>query len=141
MKISTKGRYGLEIAVDLARCSSYEKVESIRNIAERRNLSIKYLERIIGRLKKAGLVKSTRGAKGGYCLSKDPKEITVKEILAAAEGDMAPVKCLRTKLDCGIESERCVTKKFWKQIWLQANDVFESISLYELLEKSKEYEK
>ena len=141
MKISTKGRYALEIAVDLARYSSNEKKESIKNIAARRNLSIKYSERIIGMLKKAGVVKSSRGAQGGYCLSKDPKEITVKEILTAAEGDMVPVKCLRAGSDCGMEFEKCPTRKFWSQVWTHAKDVLENITLYELLEKSIEYEK
>lgn len=117
MKISTKGIYALEVAVDLAMYASDENRVSIRSVAERRNLSEKYLERIVSMLKKAGVVKSTRGAYGGYCLAKEPRDITVLDVLRAAEGDLAPVQCLTKETDCGIDCERCATRSTWNHIW------------------------
>lgn len=140
MKVSTKGRYGLEIVVDLAMHSDSEQLESIKDIAGRRNLSVKYLERIVGMLKNAGIVKSTRGARGGYCLAKDPEEITVVEILSATEGNLIPIKCLEAKSDCMIELQNCPTREFWNQIWLCVDKVFSSVTLAEILKKTAEYE-
>lgn len=117
MKISTKGIYALEVAVDLAIHADDENRVSIRSVAERRKLSEKYLERIVSMLKKAGVVKSTRGAYGGYCLARDPKDITVLDVLMAAEGDLAPVQCLTKETDCGIDCERCATRNTWNHIW------------------------
>ena len=94
MKMSTRGQYALEIAVDLALHLMPDRLESLNDIAKRRNLSEKYLERIMKLLKEAGLVKSVRGAYGGYCLTKEPGEISVLEVLRAAEGQLAPVSCL-----------------------------------------------
>lgn len=80
MKMSTRGQYALEIAVDLALHLMPDRLESLNDIAKRRNLSEKYLERIMKLLKEAGLVKSVRGAYGGYCLMKEPGEISVLEV-------------------------------------------------------------
>lgn len=117
MKISTKGIYALEVAVDLAIHADDENRVSIRSVAERRKLSEKYLERIVSMLKKAGIVKSTRGAYGGYCLARDPKDITVLDVLMAAEGDLAPVQCLTKDTDCGIDCDGCATRTTWKHMW------------------------
>lgn len=117
MKISTKGIYALEVAVDLAIHADNENRVSIRSVAERRKLSEKYLERIVSMLKKANLVKSTRGAYGGYCLARDPKDITVLDVLMAAEGDLAPVQCLTKDTDCGIDCDGCATRNTWNHIW------------------------
>mgnify|MGYP003302842680 CR=1 FL=1 len=92
MKISTKGRYGLRIMIDIAVYGKGECV-SLKDIAEREHLSEKYLEQIINLLGKENLVQSVRGAKGGYHLTKPAEEITVKEILLATEGSLAPVAC------------------------------------------------
>ena len=103
MKISTKGRYALEIAADLAMHSDHEHRESLRNIARRRDLSEKYLERIVKMLCSAGIVSSARGVRGGYCLAKDAREITLLEILEASEGELAPVPC--------------PTREVWGDMW------------------------
>lgn len=110
MKMSTRGQYALEIAVDLALHLMPDRLESLNDIAKRRNLSEKYLERIMKLLKEAGLVKSVRGAYGGYCLTKEPGEISVLEVLRAAEGQLAPVSCLVENTECGMECEICSTK-------------------------------
>ena len=92
MKLSTKGRYGLRAMIDLARYSEVEPV-SINSIAARQNISERYLEQLVALLRKAGLVKSIRGATGGYILAKDAAEISVGDILRALEGSLEPVKC------------------------------------------------
>ena len=93
MKISTRGRYAVRVMVDLALHDSGECVK-VKQIADRQELSEKYLEQIIAILNKAGFVKSVRGAQGGYRLTKDPSEYTVGEILRLTEGCLNPVPCL-----------------------------------------------
>ena len=92
MKVSTKGRYALRLMLDLAQQGNGELV-TIKNIAARQGISEKYLEQIISALKRAGYVKSLRGAQGGYRLAKEPVEYTVGMILRLTEGNMAPVAC------------------------------------------------
>ena len=92
MKISTKGRYGLKAMIDIAVYAT-ENQTTLKNIALRQDISEAYLEQLVANLKKAGLVKSTRGAKGGYVLAKDAKEIKVGTILRALEGSLSPVDC------------------------------------------------
>ena len=89
MKLSTKGRYGLRAMIDLARYSEEEPV-SIGSIAMRQGISERYLEQLVAKMKKAGLVKSIRGASGGYVLAKDSSEISVGDILRALEGSLEP---------------------------------------------------
>ena len=85
MKLTTKGRYGLRAVIDLAVYAKEEPV-SLAEVAERQKISISYLEQLIAKLKKADIVKSTRGAQGGYTLAKAPEQISVGEILRALEG-------------------------------------------------------
>ena len=99
MKISTKGRYALRLMLDLA----YNHTGSfipIKNISQRQDISDKYLEQIITQLSRAGLVKSARGAQGGYMLAKEPQEYTVGEILRLLEGNLAPVACVDDTNPC-----------------------------------------
>ena len=127
MKISTKGRYGLRIMTDIA-LNEKEGCVSIKDIANREELSEKYLEQIINLLSKQGLVKSVRGAKGGYHLTRDAKEITVEEILIATEGSLAPVAC-------AADSE-CFTSFIWTKIYDAIIDVVHNITLEDLAERS-----
>jgi len=138
MKLSTKGRYGLKAMVDLA-VHSQDKHIALRHIAERQDISEHYLEQLIAVLRKAGLVKSIRGAQGGYSLALSPEEITVGDILRALEGSLAPVDCVSenpvfecTGFNC------CVTRIVWKKIGDKINEVVDSITLQDLIE---EYEK
>ena len=141
MKISTKGIYALEVAVDLAIYADEENRVSIRSVAERRNLSEKYLERIVSMLKKAGVVKSTRGAYGGYCLARDPKDITVLDVLMAAEGDLAPVQCLTKDTDCGIDCDGCATRSTWNHIWDLLKTAIKDTSIAQIKEMAESKEK
>lgn len=102
MRISTKGTYALEIIVDLAMHSSEEHLERLKNIAARRGLSEKYLERIVKAMKNENLILSTRGAMGGYRLARRPEDITVLDVLRSVEGELAPVECLTKETNCGI---------------------------------------
>lgn len=135
MKISTKGIYALEVIVDLAIHSNqtYCKYENIKNIAMRRNLSEKYLERIISLLKKEGIVTSVRGAYGGYYLTKEPKDILISDILAAVEGDLAPVECLRNETNCKIDCNKCTTRHLWNEMWMLIKEVVDNTTVQDLL--------
>ena len=115
MKISTKGKYGLRAMIDLAQYSEQEAV-SISSIAQRQKISESYLEQLVAKLKKAGLVVSTRGAAGGYRLARSASEISVGDVLRALEGDVRAVICTaQTEEGCEGE-ELCVTKYVWQRI-------------------------
>ena len=138
MMVSTRGRYALRVMIDLAEHNN-GKFIPLKDIAERQEISEKYLEQIIGRLSKAGLVQSARGAQGGYKLTKAPSECTVGEILRVLEGDLAPVACaasvhpaLCPRLD------DCVTTEVWRRIGEAINNVVDNITLADLLKWQEE---
>lgn len=137
MKLSTKGRYGLRAVIDLARYAKEEPV-SLAAVAERQNISISYLEQLIAKLKKAGIVKSTRGAQGGYTLAKAPEKISVGDILRALEGNLNPVDCVEANGDttCAA-SDFCVTKYVWKRISDSINETVDAIFLSELIAENE----
>ena len=115
MKISTKGKYGLRAMIDLAQYSEQEAV-SISSIAQRQKISESYLEQLVAKLKKAGLVVSIRGAAGGYRLARPASGISVGDVLRALEGDVRAVICTaQTEEGCEGE-ELCVTKYVWQRI-------------------------
>ena len=132
MKLSTKGRYGLKAMLDIA-INGKNQCVCLKQIAERQSISENYLEQLISRLKKSGLLKSTRGAQGGYTLLKNPEEITVGDILRALEGSLAPVDCVlvNESKTCN-DSEGCVTKFIWKKVSDSINDVVDNITLKDL---------
>lgn len=135
MKISTKGRYALRLMVDLALLHSSNPV-SLRDVAERQNLSDKYLEQIVTPLARAGLVRSVRGANGGYLLTRKPEDYTVGEILHPLEGDLAPVECATDPLYCERCSE-CVTLELWQEIHRAVSSVVDHTTLADLVERAK----
>lgn len=139
MKISTKGEYALEIVVDLALHADKEHPESLKNIAFRRNLSEKYLERIIKSLKEGGIVLSLRGARGGYCLAVPASSLTVKQVLLASEGALAPVECLTKETDCGIACEKCPTRPIWNEVWNRIISVVEDVKISEITGKISDF--
>lgn len=137
MKLSTKGRYGLRALIDLAQYSEIEPV-SISSIAARQGISERYLEQLMAMLKKAGLVKSIRGAGGGYVLTKETKEISVGDVLRALEGNLEPVECAAFHPEEGCEAAGgCVTKYVWKKINESINQTVDEIKLDQLVEESK----
>ncbi|NLW12130.1 MAG: Rrf2 family transcriptional regulator [Clostridiaceae bacterium] len=115
MRISTKGQYALEAMLALALAGTDEKI-SIRQIGEWTGLSDSYLEQIFALLKKARLVKSNRGNKGGYQLAAAPESITAGDILRASEGSLAPVRCTDPTAGSCADQDLCLTQSVWKHI-------------------------
>ena len=137
MKLSTKGRYGLRALIDLAQYSEETPV-SITSISKRQDISERYLEQLMSMLKKAGIVKSIRGANGGYILARDAKEISVGEVLRALEGSLEPVECAGLDPRGGCQaSESCVTKYVWKRINDSINRTVDDIWLSQLVEEGR----
>ena len=136
MIISTKGRYALRIMLDLANHSG-EKVK-LKEIAFRQEISEKYMEQIIAVLNKAGYVRSTRAAQGGYQLVKEPKEYAVGMILRLTEGSLAPVECLSgNALPCEREG-KCAAVELYRRIYDAVNGVIDSTTLQDLLDIEQE---
>ena len=137
MKLSTKGRYGLRALIDLAQYSEIEPV-SISSIASRQGISERYLEQLMAKLKKAGLVKSIRGAGGGYVLAREVESISVGDVLRALEGNLEPVECSGLHPEEGSEAAGgCVTKYVWQKINESINQTVDEIKLDRLVEESK----
>lgn len=137
MKISTKGRYALRIMLDLAMNSNGAYI-SLKDISARQSISDKYSEQIINQLSKAGLVRSTRGARGGYMLARPSSEYTVGDILRVMEGSLAPVSCLEGE-DTGCErASYCVTLNVWRKLDKAISDVVDNITLESLVNEQKE---
>lgn len=138
MKISTKGRYALRLMLDLAMNGEEGNVIRIKDIAERQQISDKYLEQIISVLNKAGYVRSVRGPQGGYALKKKPEEYTVGMILRLTEGSLAPVPCVEDEeLFCEREKQ-CATVEVWKRLNDAVNNVLDNMTLADLVEIQKE---
>ncbi len=138
MKLSTKGRYGLRALVDLA-VYSEDRPVSISEIAKRQDISIRYLEQLLAKLKKAGIVKSIRGAQGGYLMAKSTEEVSVGDVLRILEGDLVLVECTEltgASKSC-IGSRYCVTKSVWKKINDSIEQAVDSILLKDLVDESK----
>lgn len=137
MKLSTKGRYGLRALIDLAQYSEVEPV-SISSISARQGISERYLEQLMALLKKAGLVKSIRGAGGGYVLAKEKQDISVGDVLRALEGKLEPVECSGFSTEEGCEAAGgCVTKYVWQRINESINHTVDEIKLDQLVQESK----
>lgn len=124
--------------IDMARYSDEEPV-SISSIAARQGISERYLEQLVSLLKKAGLVKSIRGAGGGYVLARDMKEISVGDVLRALEGNLEPVRCAAFYSEEGcMASDSCVTKYVWQKINESINRTVDEMRLDELVKESRE---
>lgn len=136
MKISTKGRYALRLMLDLAIYGNGEPV-SLKDVAGRQKISDKYLEQIVTPLSRAGLVRSVRGAGGGYLLTRLPGEYTVGDILRPLEGDLAPVECATDAQFCH-RCEECVTVALWQEIHKAVSQVVDNTTLADLVERQKQ---
>lgn len=123
MKISTKGRYGLTIMIELAKRYGEGPI-SLRTIAQTHDLSEHYLEQLAGPLRNAGLIKSVRGAYGGYMLAKRPSQITAGDIIRILEGPISPVE--------GLENEEPAKRKLWEKIRDAVKDVLDNTTIEDL---------
>ena len=135
MKVSTRGRYGLRAMVELAKHEG-EGAIPLRKIAENQNISEQYLEQLFSNLRKSQLVKSVRGAKGGYMLSSPPEETSVKEIIAALEGPIAPVDCVLDDGNFCKNSKDCSTHDLWDRLQDCIIEMLDSVTLADLMKNS-----
>lgn len=136
MKISTKGRYALRLMLDLALNSSGTAIP-LRDVAQRQEISDKYLEQIVTQLSRAGLVRSVRGAGGGYLLTRPPEQYTVGEILRVLEGNLAPVSCA-DGIGCCQRADQCVTLEVWQEIQAAVASVVDGRTLADLVRRYHE---
>lgn len=136
MKISTKGRYALRMMLEFAMSS--EECTKLNQVAERQQISVKYLEQIAMTLSRAGFIKSMRGAQGGYRLARDPKDYTVGEVLRVMEGSLAPVPCLDDSPNqCG-RAGGCAVLSVWKDLADAINQVVDHVTLADLVNEQTE---
>lgn len=142
MKLSTKGHYGLKAIFDLAQHYSTHEPISLKLIAERQSLSEAYLEQLIALLRKAGLVKSVRGYKGGYMLAKKPEEIKVGDVIRVLEGPIDLVDCVSEyqPVDC-TNANVCITRSVLVRVRDSITDVLDSISLEDMCKEAEEVNK
>lgn len=135
MIISTRGRYALRVMLDLAENGNGEYI-AMKKIAERQEISLKYLERILPVLTQNQIVEGVQGKGGGYRLVRKPEEYKVGEILRLTEGDLAPVTCL----ECGAEpcskKDKCRTLPMWTKLHNMISDYLDSITLADLLKEN-----
>jgi Rrf2 family iron-sulfur cluster assembly transcriptional regulator len=131
MKLSTRGRYGTRLMVDLAG-HYHQGPIPLGDIARRQNLSVKYLEQLIIPLKAAGLIRSVRGARGGYRLAHEPQDISVGQIINVLEGGVSLVDCVNHPEICGREPE-CPTRAIWLGMSRLLNEQLSSLSLQDIL--------
>ncbi|MDA8213217.1 MAG: Rrf2 family transcriptional regulator [Clostridia bacterium] len=134
MKLSTKGHYGVKAMFDLAQHYGEGPIP-LKSVAERQDLSEHYLEQLIAGLRKAGLVKSVRGAQGGYTLAKEPADIRVGDIIRVLEGPIAPVDCVNQEdPDCCDKAEFCITRGVWEKVRDSITGVLDGITLADMVE-------
>jgi len=138
MKLSTKGRYGTRAMLDLALHHGEGPIQ-LRDIASRQQISERYLEQLVLTLKAGGLLKSIRGAKGGFTLSKPPSGIRLIDIVQTLEGAICPVACIDDPDSCSRVDE-CVTRDIWGDLGKAMTQVLESQTLEDLVRKHKEKE-
>lgn len=132
MRLSTRGHYGLKAMFDLARHYGAGPIP-LKSVAERQNISGYYLEQLIAVLRKGGLVKSVRGAHGGYVLARPPGEIRVSDVIRILEGPIAPVECVSEikAAECD-QADRCITRTVWEKVRDSITRVMDSISLADM---------
>lgn len=137
MKISTKGRYALRVMVELARQNvGTEQPLSLRAVAERQHITLKYLENITTMLLREGLVSSVRGKAGGYRLTRPAAQYTVYDILRATEGDLEPVSCLAANAPACSMAQHCITLPVWQGLHKVVREYLEGITLADLAEQT-----
>lgn len=137
MMISTRGRYALRVLVDLA--ENAQATESgyipMKAIAERQDISLKYLEQIIPVLSKSGIIEGLQGKRGGYKLMVAPEDCKIGDVLRLTEGDLAPVACLECNAQACDRAAECRTFPMWQEFHRLANDFFDGKTLADLIHK------
>lgn len=135
MKLSTRSRYGTRVMIDLVRNTEHGPI-SLKDLAQRQGVSLKYLEQIIPGLKNAGLILSTRGTKGGYVLAQKADQITVLDVVHALEGSLAPVDCVQFPEICS-RVDNCVTRGVWEEMHRAVKKTLSYYTLQDLAQQKK----
>lgn len=135
LKISTKGRYALRMMLDLA-IHRADGFIALKDIAERQNISKKYLEQIVPLLNKADLLRTNRGYQGGYALAKNPDQYSVGEILRVTEGNLCPVSCLQYPVNECPRAGDCITLPVWEGLYKAINDYLDNVSLQDIIDRA-----
>lgn len=135
MKLSTRTRYGTRALLELALHRNEEPI-FLKDIAARQEISLSYLEQLVSPLVAGGLVRSTKGPKGGLSLAKSPEAITLSEIAGLLEGSLAPVECINNPETC-TRSGSCATRDVWTKLKEAMDGVLESTTLQDLVEKQE----
>lgn len=134
MLISTKGRYALRVLIELAEIEDKKTYTRLDSIAESQGISEKYLESIVNLLMKAKLIEGMRGRGGGYRLTKDPEEYTVREILCVTDGSLAPVSCLECADGPCPRTDICKTLPMWHQLDNLISNYLDNVTLLDLVQ-------
>ena len=136
MKLTTKGRYAVMAMADLALFKDNGPT-NLTDISLRQNISLAYLEQIFIKLKKNNLVKSVRGAKGGYVLEYSPEQIKISNIISAVDEEVKTLNCKKeSKRGCNNRSTKCITHNLWDQLDQHINNFFEKVKLQDLVKKN-----
>ena len=135
MKLSTRTRYGIRAILELAENTGKGPLQ-IRTIAQRQAISVKYLEQLMAMLKSAGFVRSIRGSKGGYVLAKAANQIKLSDCFNVLEGTVTTVECVDNDSFCARAAD-CVVRDVWAQVQQAIENVLESVTLQDLVEKAK----
>lgn len=135
MIVSTRGRYALRVMIDLAEHQESEGYIALKGIAERQNISQKYMESIMTLLSKAGFVDAVHGKGGGYRLNRAPEKYNVREILELTEGTLAPVACLEYGAKECERKDMCNTLPMWSAFYKTTIEFFEKYTLKDLIKK------
>ena len=136
MNITSKGRYALRVMLDLAQHRA-DGFVSLKTVAERQGISMKYLEMIVGCLRKAELLDTTRGKEGGYSLNREPADYTVGEILRSIEDNLAPVACIKDGVIQCDQASACLTVPMWKELDDITNAYLDGVTRENLLRGDK----
>ena len=135
MKLSTRTRYGIRAIIELA--MNYGKGPlQIRVIAQRQDISVKYLEQLMTILRSAGFIRSIRGSKGGYILASQPAQIKLSDVFDALEGNVTMVECVEDKNYCDKTAD-CIARQVWAQVRKAIKDVLHAITLQDLVDRTK----
>lgn len=136
MRVSTRGSYALRMMVEFALCGKGEYL-SLRDIAGRQGISVKYMEQIVSLLSRAGYLQSVRGPLGGYRLVRPPEEYRVGDILRATEGSLAPVWCAEEGCEECLQATGCTTRFFWRQLYDHITEYVDGVTLKDLAQQAR----
>jgi len=136
VKLSTRTRYGIRAVIEVALSHGKGPLQT-RAIAQRQNLSVKYLEQLMALLKSGGFVRSIRGSKGGYVLARPPNQIKLSDVFNALEGSVITVECLEDENYCAQVAD-CIARQLWAQVQEAIENVLRSITLQDLIDKAED---